>query len=197
MTQASFDHKTASTQYPVISALRNRWSPRAFNNQPITPDDLHTIFEAASWAPSAINEQPWLYIYAHRSDEAGFQKLVDCLLPGNQVWAKNAAVLILSLARKNHSATGKPNHTYLYDTGAANMALTIQATEMGIHVHQMGGFDHEVTIKAFNLADDVQPAVIMALGYQGSHEQLDEPFRTRELAARSRKPLSEIVTKAS
>ncbi|WP_128543783.1 nitroreductase family protein [Larkinella soli] len=194
MTIDYSETKTAPTQHEVLDVIRNRWSPRSFADRPVAQEDLETLFEAASWAPSAINEQPWRYIYAHRSDTETFEKLLACLAPGNQVWARDAAVLVLSVARKTYSATGKPNRTHLYDTGAANLALLLQGTEMGIFGHQIGGFDLNKTVETVQLSDDFEPAVFIALGYRDSYEKLAEPFRTREMTPRSRKTVQEFTS---
>ncbi|RAK64516.1 nitroreductase family protein [Hymenobacter edaphi] len=186
-------HKHAQTHYPVVDLIKHRWSPRAFTAQPLNDDDLRTLFEAAAWAPSAMNEQPWRFIYAHREQTEAFQKLWDCLLPGNQPWAQHAAVLVVVLARKTMGANNAPNRHYLHDTGLATANLLLQAASMGIHGHVMGGFDLAKTQQALHLPADLEPATFLALGYVGEAEQLEEPFRSRELAPRSRKPLSEFV----
>ena len=188
--------KTAETIHPVSELIRKRWSPRSFDvNRAIAENDLQTLFEAASWAPSSMNEQPWRYIYAHRSDEANFKRLFDCLAEGNQPWAKNAAVLVVSLARKKFVRNDKPNRHALYDTGGANALLTLQALELGIYVHQMGGFDFEKTAVEFSLPEEVEVACFLALGYLDSPDKLEEPFKTRELGERTRRPLADTLQK--
>jgi nitroreductase len=185
--------KTPATRYPVNELLLKRWSARAFSDQPITPDTLNTLFEAASWAASSMNEQPWIYLYAHRQDTENFQRFHDCLMPGNQLWAQNAAVLVLSLARKNFLGNGKPNRHSLHDVGAANTTLLLQAAHEDIYGHMMGGFDMARTIETFHLPENIEPACFIALGHLSHPDTLDEPFRSRELAPRSRKSLDEIV----
>ncbi|TGE23604.1 nitroreductase family protein [Hymenobacter metallicola] len=187
--------KTAPTTYPVHELIRNRWSPRSFSPQPIAPDTLGQVFEAATWAASAMNEQPWRYIYAHRADTEAFQKLVDCLMPGNQPWAKNAAVLILALT-KTHYDNGTPNGAALHDLGLANGNLILEATALGLHGHFMGGFHRDKVQETFQLPENLQPAVIIALGYQGEAELLEEPFLSREKAPRQRKSVAEIAFEA-
>src|SRR6476661_4281016 len=110
--------KTAATTYPVHELIRNRWSPRSFTDQPVSPEQVGQLFEAASWAASAMNLQPWRYIYAHRADTEAFEKLADCLVPGNQPWAPKAAVLVLALA-KTQNDDGTPNGAALHDLGLA------------------------------------------------------------------------------
>ncbi|SNC68351.1 Nitroreductase [Hymenobacter gelipurpurascens] len=184
--------KTAVTAYPIQESISKRWSPRSFAQQPVDPETLNQVFEAASWAPSAMNEQPWRYIYAHKSDQESFQKMVDCLLPGNQPWAKNAPVLILALA-KTHYDNGTPNGAALHDLGMANANLITEATALGLHGHFMGGFDQAKTRELFELPESLQPVVIIALGYIGEAEQLEEPFLSREKAPRQRKHHADIA----
>jgi nitroreductase len=182
----------ATTTYPVHELIRKRWSPRSFTGQPVAPDALNQVFEAAAWAASAMNEQPWRYIYAHKSDQETFQKLVDCLLPGNQPWAKNAPVLVLSLV-KTHYDNGNPNGAALHDLGMANANLILEATALDLHGHFMAGFDANKAREAFRIPESLQPVAMLALGYVGEADQLEEPFLSREKAPRQRKPVSEIA----
>jgi nitroreductase len=184
--------KHAPTTYPVLETIRKRWSPRAFASYPVAPETLNQAFEAASWAASAMNAQPWRYLYAHHADQEAFQKMVDCLLPGNQPWARHAPVLVLTLA-ETHYANGNPNTSALHDLGMANANLLLEATALGLHGHFMGGFDPARTKELFQLPDSLQPVAFLALGYLGEAEQLEEPFLSREKAARQRKPISEIA----
>ena len=190
---ASKKIKEAKTQYPVVDIIRKRWSARAFNNKQISQEEINTLFESAAWAASSMNEQPWLYVYATKENKDTFQKMIDCLGTGNQPWAKNASVLVLSLARKTFDRNGAENRHALYDTGAANTNMILQATEMNIYAHQMGGFDHEKTKEVFNLPENVEPVVFIALGYLDEAETLAEPFKTRELTERKRKELGDFV----
>lgn len=187
----SITAKEAVTQYPVHEFIRQRWSARSFADRPIEPEALMTLLEAASWASSSMNEQPWIYLYAHKGEPA-FQQMFDCLLPGNR-WADGAQVLLLSLARKNFTSNGKLNRHALYDVGAANTTLVLQAASMDIFGHQMGGFDMQKTIETFQIPDDLEPMCFIALGYLDDAEKLEEPFRTRELTPRKRKALSEFA----
>lgn len=184
--------KHALTTYPVQETIRKRWSPRAFASYPVAPETLQQVFEAASWAASAMNAQPWRYIYAHHANQETFQKMVDCLLPGNQPWAKHAPVLILALAQTQFD-NGSPNPAALHDLGMANANLMLEATALGLHGHFMGGFDPAKTKAAFELPDSLQPVAFLALGYLGEADQLEEPFRSREQAPRQRKPVAEVA----
>lgn len=190
---ASKKIKEAKTQYPVIESIRKRWSARAFSNKPISQEDINTLFEAASWAASSMNEQPWLYLYATKNNKEVFESMVNCLSAGNQAWAKDASLLVLSLAKKTFDRNGNINRHAFYDTGSANTNMILQATEMNIYAHQMGGFDLEKTKTTFNLPDDVEPVVFIAFGYLDEAEKLPEPFKTRELTERKRKNLDDFV----
>jgi nitroreductase len=186
--------KAASTQYHVTDLIKNRFSPRAFSDKAITLDDVNTVLEAASWAPSAMNEQPWRYHVALKSNQTGFQKLVDLLVPGNTPWAKNASALVLCTTKLTYSQNQQPNGSTFHDTGMANQNLLLQALSMDIYAHVMGGFDKEKSKQVFNISNDYQPICIIALGYLGNAETLTTGFKERELAARTRKPLAEVVT---
>jgi nitroreductase len=184
--------KIAETKYPLADFISQRWSPRAFADKAISTDALETILEAASWSYSANYAQPWEYYFAHHGD-AGFDKLVACLMPGNQAWAKNAAVLLVAVAKKKFE-NDSLNPFSKHDLGAANANLTAQAFTMGIYTHVMGGFDSQKVITELQLnTDEKEPVVCIAMGYRGEAELLEEPFLARELSPRSRRPLSEIL----
>ena len=187
--------KVASTRHAVLPVIRERFSARAFRDEPLPEDELMTLFEAAAWAPSAMNEQPWRYRYALRGTEA-FDRLSNLLNTGNQPWSKNAAALVVCSVKTTLERNGQPNHSRLHDLGLANAQLLMQATSMGIFGHLMGGFDHGRAQEELGL-DPAKEEVfcILALGRLTSPETLDEPFRTRELTARSRKPLNGIVVR--
>lgn len=185
--------KIASTQHPVIDLIKNRWSARSFSDKAISENDLHTILEAASWAFSANNAQPWEYIYAHRQDTEAFEKLHGCLLGGNQPWTKNAAVLMAVFAHKKLE-NGLENKAAKHDVGSANATLMLQATHMNIYGHVMGGFDAAKAIDILNINTEIlEPVVFIALGYLDTPEKLIEPFRTRELTPRTRKQLTDFA----
>jgi len=185
--------KIAKTQNQIADFISHRWSPLAFADIPIHQSVLETLFEAASWSYSANNAQPWDYYYAHRSEEPGFSKLLSCLVPVNQLWAKNAAVLIAAVARKKME-NGTLNSFAKHDLGAANSVLSSQAVTMNVYTHLMGGFDTQKTLVELDLdAEEKEPVVFMALGYLGEAEQLEEPFLSRELSPRFRRPLSETI----
>lgn len=184
--------KIAVTENPVQQIIKDRWSARSFSDKQISEQELATIFEAASWAPSSMNEQPWMYVYATKGSPM-FEGICQTLMPGNQPWAKNAAVLIASLARKNHSNNGTANKYHWYDTGSANQNLLLQAASMGILGHVMGGFSRTKAEELLQLPDDIELVCFIALGYVAPAEELEEPFRSRELTPRHRNPLRAFV----
>jgi nitroreductase len=185
--------KEAKTKHPVLDLIKKRWSARAFSHKSIDDPTLFTLFEAAGWAASANNEQPWRYIYAKREDKEAFAKIVDCLMAGNQPWAKNAAVLVLCIVKTTFGVENKPNIAAIHDAGLANATLLLQATSHNIYGHMMGGYDRAKAKEKFNIPDGYEPVLILALGYLDSHETLEEPFKTREVTPRTRKELSEFV----
>lgn len=184
--------KEAKTIYPVNELLSKRWSARAFSEQQISKEDLFTLIEAASWAPSAMNEQPWSYLYSYKGTE-GFNTMWECLSAGNQPWVNNASVLLMCTASKKLHKTGEPNRHYMHDVGMANANLLTQATSMGIYCHILGGYDRTKTDQIFSISSDDEVVCFIALGYLGDGDLLDEPFKTREVTPRTRKPLDQIA----
>lgn len=185
--------KPATTDFPLEPVIARRWSPRAYEpDRPVADTDLRTCLEAARWAPSCFNEQPWRFlVFDHRDPEAQ-AKAHDCLSEGN-AWAKRAPVLILSVAKLTFTHNGKPNRHAAYDVGAATVSLALQATALGMFAHQMAGFDSAKARAAFAIPDDYEPMAMMALGYSGKVEALPERQRASELAPRSRRPMAEIA----
>ena len=176
--------KEAPTTHPVHPLVRRRWSARAFGEASIGDDELATLLEAAAWAPSAMNEQPWRFRHARRGTPA-FDALWDLLKPGNQPWTRNAALLIAISGVKHHARNEAPNASWQHDVGLATANLLLQATGLGIHGHLMGGFDKERTQEHLGLDPEREEVVtILALGRITDPETLEEPFRGRELAPR-------------
>lgn len=186
-------HKAAVTDHPIHELLRNRWSPRAFSDKPVEPVVLASLFEAARWAASSYNDQPWAYLVATKDDPENFKKMLGVLMEFNANWAKNAPVLAISVARRNFSHNGAPNPVAAHDVGAANAQLTTEATSRGLLVHQMAGFSHDKARQAFGIPEGWEPVSAIAIGYPGDPESLPEDIRKRELVPRTRKPLSEFV----
>ncbi|QHT70234.1 nitroreductase family protein [Rhodocytophaga rosea] len=188
--------KEAKTSFPVHELVRKRWSARSFSEKPLTTEVVHTLIEAASWAPSSLNEQPWHYSYALKGTP-GFDAMWACLLPGNQPWAKDAAVLVLSTGSTILAKTGQANRHFMHDCGMANAILLLQATSMGFFGHTMGGYDRQKTRALFNLPDTEEDICMIAFGYLDTPEKLTEPFKTREVTPRQRKPLEQISADVS
>ena len=171
---------------PVLETIQKRRSRRAYANKPVEQEKIQSLFEAARWAPSSVNEQPWTYIYATKDQVELWKKLFDTLNDSNKTWAGNAPLLILSLARKNFSRNNQPNGSAKYDLGGANAFLSLQATHLGLNVHQMGGYDRQRAKDVLNISDAYEFGAMMAIGYPGDPETLPENLKQREAAPRER-----------
>ncbi len=178
----------------ILEPITRRRSHFSFSGEPVAQEKLLEIIEAATYAPSSMNLQPWMYYYSLHGT-SGFELLLDCLAEGNQLWARDAGALILSAARMRYVYEGKEylNSHAWHDTGLANSLLMIQAVALGLKTHPMGGFDPEKAGKSVNLGPDYQPVVMIAVGYPGNEASLPAEFLKRQTAARKRKPLEEIV----
>jgi nitroreductase len=173
--------------------LQRRWSPRAFSAQPVEEEKLLTLLEAARWAASANNVQPWRFIYAAKEQVERYSKLFECLNERNQSWAKNAPALIMTLVKTHFEQSGQPNKWALHDLGLAVGNLTTQASALDLYVHNMAGFSVERARELFNLPPGLDPVTMIAVGYLGDPEQLSESHKARELAQQERKPLEELI----
>jgi nitroreductase len=187
------DYKLPQTDGRVIGPIQHRWSPRAFLDKPVSKQDLHTLFEAARWAASSFNEQPWRFIFATKAEPEAYQRLLSTLLPKNQEWAKGAPVLFITVGRKTFSHNNTPNRYGLHDTGAAMATLAIQAASMGLQIHGMGGFDHDKARTLLKVPHEFEMGAAAAVGYPAPPEMAPEAFQAAEKAPRTRKPLGEIV----
>src|SRR6201998_1258001 len=185
--------RPAPTDHPVHELIRQRWSPRAFANKPVAAEILRSLFEAARWAPSSSNEQPWAFLVATKDDTEFHGKMMSTLVEFNQAWAKHAPVLGIAVSELAFARSGKPNRNAFYDTGAAVAYLTIEATARGLFVHQMAGFDPHKAIELFSIPTGWEPIAAFTIGYPGNPETLPETLRNRELAPRERKPLDTFV----
>ena len=183
--------KPAVTDYAIHELLKNRWSPRAFSRQPVEPEKLLSLFEAARWSPSGGNAQPWSFIVGLHGDST-HDKLVETLTGRNAAWAVNAPVLALSVAKAQYKP-GVMNRWAAYDVGQAVAHLTVQASVFGLSVHQMGGFNADAARHLFDIPADYEPMTMIAIGYQGSIDDLPEDLRQRELETRSRRPLRDFI----
>jgi nitroreductase len=185
--------KPAPTDHPTHDLITHRWSPRAFASKPVPADVLRSIFEAARWAPSSNNEQPWAYLVATQDHPENFAKMVSVLVEFNANWAKNAPVLALAVSELAFAKNGTPNRNAQYDTGAASALLTVEATARGLFVHQMAGFDPAKARQVFSIPEGWEPIAALAIGYPGDPATLPQPYQDREAAPRTRKPLREFV----
>jgi nitroreductase len=185
--------KLAITNVPIHELLARRWSARAFDpNRPVSREQLRVLLEAGRWAPSCNGDEPWRYLIWDRArDPQGWQKAFDCLSENNKKWVKNVTLLMLSCAGSNFEATGKPNRWTQHDTGAASVSMALQATALGMMVHQMGGFDAEKARAAFAIPAGYNPMAMIAVGYQTGPDILDEETKAKELRPRARKPVAE------
>lgn len=184
--------KPVTVQYDIHELLKQRWSPRAYSSRSIEPAKLWSLFEAARWSPSSANEQPWSFIVAFKGD-ATHDKMVSALAGRNADWARNAPVLILTIAQQNYKTAGRPYRHALYDVGQAVAHLSVQATAEGLHIHQMGGFDADKARELFVVPEGYEVVVVLAVGYLGNIADLPDDMRERENAPRTRKALSEFV----
>lgn len=178
--------KSTEIERPLLEAIEKRRSKRSYAGTSIEPEKIQSLFEAARWAPSSSNEQPWSYIYATKDQTELWNKLFEPLFDLNKVWVERAPLLVVGLIRKNFISNGNPNTYASYDLGAANALLSLQATHMGLNVHQMGGFNREIAKANMNIPDTHEAVVIMAIGYLGDLEQLPENLKQREVAPRQR-----------
>jgi nitroreductase len=185
--------KLAPNDAPINELIRNRWSPRAFADKPIPADVLRSLFEAARWAPSSNNEQPWAFFVAPKDDKENFEKMLNVLVEFNAGWAKHAPILALAVAELSFAKNNTPNRNAQYDTGSATAWLSVEATARGLFVHQMAGFDPEKARHAFGIPVGWEAIAALAIGYPGDPGSLPDRLKERELAPRTRKPLSEFV----
>jgi nitroreductase len=187
--------KHAPDVHGVEDLIRQRWSPRAYADKEVPAAELKKLFEAARWAASSSNEQPWRFLVGRRGDET-YQKIFNALVEGNQSWARSAPVLVLSVAKKTFTQKGSPNRHGLHDTGAATANLALQATAIGLHTHSMAGFDQEQARASFAIPSDYDIGAVTAIGYFGDPTGLPEHLQKMEVSPRQRKPLEEFVFSA-
>lgn len=185
--------KPADSEYELHELIRERWSPIAFDSRPVEPEKLGSLLEAARWAPSSYNEQPWAYVVATKDEPEAFDVLLGCLAEGNQPWAREAPVLLLAVASERFSRNGKPNRHAGHDVGLANATLVLQATSLGLHCHMMAGFEPQKARVLLEIPEGWEPLTMMAVGYLGDVDALPESMRDRERAPRNRKPLDDFV----
>jgi len=182
--------------WPVSDEIANRWSPYRFRPQEIEEEKLQTCFEAARWAASSFNDQPWYWLVARRQDGEAFDKMVGCLMEANQDWAKQAGVLILTAIRTTFAYNHKPNRVALHDLGQAACQLSLQAVQLGLQVHQMAGVNLSRVRQEYSIPEGIEPQTAIAIGYPDESEPSDDlqkQLRERETGSRSRRPLADQV----
>lgn len=180
--------KPAPTEFAIHELLSRRWSPRAFDpGKPLSLDEIATLIEAARWAPSCFNAQPWRYLVCDRNTHPeSWERLHGCLAEKNRRWAQHAPLLLLCCGAEKFPHNGQPNRWHQYDSGAASLSLCLQATAMGLAAHQMGGFDQTKARAVFNIPAEYHPMAVIAVGHPGALEQLDADFHEAELGPRQR-----------
>lgn len=186
--------KTATTQVPINEVIASRWSGRAYDaSKAVSNEQLVSLCEAARWAPSCFGDEPWRFIVWNKNtDEKSWQKAFECLVPGNQEWVINAPVLLLVCADTLFRHNQKPNRWAQYDTGAAAENLCLQAQDLGLMAHQMGGFNADAARKAFDIPEQFTLMAMVAVGYAADIKTVTGETLTRETSERVRKPLSEL-----
>lgn len=191
MTQGS-SVNTRKPSYPINQLIIDRWSPRAMSGESITDEELMMLFEAARWAPSSYNDQPWHFVYA-KKDTSAWQIFFDLLVPFNQSWAKNAAVLIVIVSRDTFAHNGQPSRTHSFDTGAAWQNLALQGSSMGLVIHGMEGFDYDKTKEALAIPDGYTVEAMVAVGKPGAISVLPKDLQEREQQKSGRNELRSFV----
>lgn len=198
MSQQTFDAVTSLSEeveasreagHPVHPLFLNRWSSRAYDNRPVREEDLLTVLEAARWSPSARNQQPWRFVVAKTEEQ--LQTFRELIFANNRVWADHAPVII-GLASRKVWDDGTPSRYHAFDTGAAWQAISLQASLLGLSTRAIGSFDQEKAREALHIPEDTELHVLIALGYRGSADGLDENFQALE-KPNDRRPLSESI----
>ncbi len=184
--------KPAETTLDLSPVIKNRWSPRAFDSRPVEERKLQAVLEAARWAASAFNEQPWRFVVGRKGDEK-YDIILQSLIDWNRQWAQKAPVLILNLAKSNFSHNGKPNVTALYDLGQAVAQMALEAVHQGLVSHQMSGFDPAKAVDRLDIPKGFQAVSVIAIGYYGKAQELPEDMQKSEVAPRRRIPVEELL----
>ena len=185
--------KKAVTDYPILPILAERWSPYGFEKRPVSETDLRSLFEAARWAASSCNEQPWNYLVATRENSAKFERLLSCLVEANQVWAKKAPVLVLAIVSLHFSRNNQDNRAAVHDLGLAAGNLLAEATTRGLSVHQRIGILPDKAREIYHIPEHFEAWTAMAIGYKADPTELPDALRERDTAPRQRKPLNKFV----
>ncbi|MEX0654129.1 MAG: nitroreductase family protein [Phycisphaeraceae bacterium] len=185
--------KPATPDHAIHDLLERRWSPRAFDARPVEKEKLLRLFEAARWAASSFNEQPWRFIVGTKDEPAQYEKVLSCLVEFNRNWAKGAPVVMLTVTKTAFSKNDKPNRVHQHDLGLAMGNLSVQATAEGLFLHQMAGIEQEKVREVFGVPAGYEAQTACAIGYAGDPSTLPEAMRKDETAPRERKPLRAFV----
>lgn len=185
--------KSANLDHPIHELIAERWSPCVFDSRPVSEGDLRSLFEAARWAPSCFNEQPWNYIVATKDDPAEFERLLSCLNEKNQDWAKAAPVLAIGVISLRFKRNNKENRAAAHDLGLASANLSVEATSRGLYVHQMAGILPDRARELYHIPEDAAAWTGLAIGYKADPTTAPEALKERDTTPRTRKPLNEFV----
>ena len=185
--------KQAATDHPILKLLAERWSPYGFEDRPVTEADLRSLFEAARWAASSYNEQPWNYLVATRENPPEFGRLLSCLVEANQAWAKTAPVLVLAVVSLQFAKNKQDNRAAVHDLGLAAANLVVEATARSLSVHQMIGILPDKAREIYKIPEHFEAWTAMAIGYKADPAKLPDALKERDLAPRQRKPLNKFV----
>jgi nitroreductase len=186
-------NKTASPDYPILPVLAERWSPYGFADRPVAEADLRSLFEAARWAASSYNEQPWSYLIATKENPPEYARLLSCLVEANQAWAKAAPVLVLGVVNLRFVLNSKDNRAAVHDLGLASANLVIEATSRHISAHQMIGILPDRARELYQIPEHSEAWTAIAIGYAADPAHLPDAVKERDLTPRKRKPLSDFV----
>lgn len=184
--------QSLEVEHPVLDAIRQRWSPAIYSPESVEPKKLLSVLEAARWAPSSMNEQPWSFLVARKEEPEEFARMLDCLVPGNVAWAQHVPVLILSVVKLQFDRNGKPNRYAWHDTGIATGFLILQASALGLYVHAMAGFDPDKARQTYQIPETHEAVAVIALGYPGDDRGAPEDLRKRNVR-RGRRTLDKFV----
>ena len=189
--------KIAQVDHQVHELIKNRWSPRSFDERGIEKEKILSLFESARWASSAYNEQPWRFVYATKDNRESYDKLLECANENNRAWISSAPLLMLAVMKNDMVRDNKPNRYAMYDLGLATGNIMAEATSLGLYVHVISGFDGEKARTLFNISPAYSPVTIIAAGCLGSPDALPEKSRTLETSARARKKIEEFAFEGS
>jgi len=179
-------------EYPVLDVIRDRWSPAIYSPRPVETEKLLSILEAARWAPSSFNEQPWSFLVARKEDPEEFERMLSCLVRGNTLWAQRAPVLMISVAKLHFSRSGAENRHAFHDTGIATGFMMLEATALGVLIHGMAGFDPAKARQVYGIPETHEAVAALGMGYPGDPADAPEELRKRQ-QPKPRRPLEQFV----